>query len=164
MKRLLKFLVPLLAALAAACGSQTADLKDFTQTLYAPSHASRLRDRRRRRAAEHPAESLQPWQGAENAETMLFIARNGETPPAGFTGQSVEARGETHRLHVFDLRRNARRLGTGRPRGRGFRPGLHHQRLCHGTPRRGSRRGLRRQCGLRTAAREQAPTSCCCSA
>lgn len=32
-----------------------------------------------------------PWQGAENTETMLFIARNGEKAPAGFTGQTVEA-------------------------------------------------------------------------
>ena len=35
-----------------------------------------------------------PWQGAENTETMLFIVRNGEKVPAGFTGQVVEAGAE----------------------------------------------------------------------
>lgn len=91
MKRLLKFLVPLLAALAAACGSQTADLKDFTQTLYAPSHASGFEIVGAEGRQSTLLKVFNPWQGAENAETMLFIARNGETPPAGFTGQSVEA-------------------------------------------------------------------------
>lgn len=89
MKRLLKFLVPLLAALAAACGSQTADLKDFTQTLYAPSHASGFEIVGAEGRQSTLLKVFNPWQGAENAETMLFIARNGETPPAGFTGQSV---------------------------------------------------------------------------
>ena len=32
-----------------------------------------------------------PWQGAENTETTLFIVRNGEKIPAGFTGQVVKA-------------------------------------------------------------------------
>ena len=32
-----------------------------------------------------------PWQGAENTETMLFLARDGERAPEGFEGQTVEA-------------------------------------------------------------------------
>ena len=83
--------MPLLAALAAACGSQTADLKDFTQTLYAPSYASGFEIVGAEGRQSTLLKVFNPWQGAENAETMLFIARNGETPPAGFTGQSVEA-------------------------------------------------------------------------
>lgn len=32
-----------------------------------------------------------PWQGAEDVVSQLFISRNGETPPEGFAGITVEA-------------------------------------------------------------------------
>ena len=91
MKKLLKSLLPLLAVLAAACGSQTPDLKNYTLTVYAPSHASGFEIVGAEGRQSTLLKVFNPWQGAENTETVLFIASNGEKAPAGFTGQTVEA-------------------------------------------------------------------------
>lgn len=67
--------MPLLAALAAACGSQTADLKDFTQTLYVPLHASGFKIVGAEGRQSTLLKVFNPWQDAENTETMLDDAR-----------------------------------------------------------------------------------------
>ena len=41
--------------------------------------------------SRNAASLFDPWQGAENTETMLFLARDGERAPEGFEGQTVEA-------------------------------------------------------------------------
>lgn len=136
MKKLLKSLLPLLAVLAAACGSQTPDLKNYTLTVYAPSHASGFEIVGAEGRQSTLLKVFNPWQGAENTETMLFIARNGEKAPAGFTGQTVEAGAK----RIFCMSSTMSRCSMPwdrRPRDRGFRPGLPHQHLCHNhTPTR----------------------------
>lgn len=151
MKKLLKSLLPLLAVLAAACGSQTPDLKNYTLTVYAPSHASGFEIVGAEGRQSTLLKVFNPWRRREHRNDALHRPQR-RKGPGRIHGTDRRSRSETHCLHVFDLCRDARCPGTGRPRDRGFRPGLHHQHLCHNTPRRGGRRGFRRQCGLRTTA------------
>lgn len=91
MKNLLKFGLAAAMTLVVACGQQTARLKDYTAPVYTPSYASGFEIIGAEGRQSTLLKVFNPWQGAENTETMLFIARNGEKAPAGFTGQIVEA-------------------------------------------------------------------------
>lgn len=87
MKRLL-----LIAALwAAACGTRTADLSDFVVPVYEPVHATGFEIVGAEGRQSTLLKVFNPWQGAEATEAMLFIARGGESAPAGFEGQVIEA-------------------------------------------------------------------------
>lgn len=84
MKRLL-LLFALLACVS--CGRRGASADDFDRTVYAPRYAAGFEIVGAEGAASTILKVRNPWQGAEEVETMLFIARDGETAPAGFGGQ-----------------------------------------------------------------------------
>ncbi|MCM1504324.1 MAG: ABC transporter substrate-binding protein [Muribaculum sp.] len=80
--------VALLLYILASCGrSGTSKLADFDHILYSPEYASGFDIK----GAEGKSSTLitvnNPWQGADSVTTRLFIARNGETAPEGFSGQ-----------------------------------------------------------------------------
>lgn len=83
-------IILLLAVLFAACQSKQSKIEDFNKTLYAPEYASGFDIK----GAEGKESTLitvnNPWQGADSVQTQLFIARNGESAPEGFTGQVLE--------------------------------------------------------------------------
>lgn len=81
----------LLAVLMVSCnGNKSAKIEDFNQTLYAPEYASGFDIK----GAEGHKSTLitvtNPWQGADSITTRLFIARDGETAPEGFTGEVLQ--------------------------------------------------------------------------
>ena len=92
MRRLAKLalLTSLLLHCVACHQSSTANLEAFDVEVYTPRYANGF--------AIVGAEGLQssileinnPWQGAEEVVTRLFIARNEELPPVGFDGQVIE--------------------------------------------------------------------------
>ena len=92
MKRLHLLFFAAAALLLAACGSRNAaSLDDFTVAVYTPSHASGFEIVGAEGQRSTILKVFDPWQGAENTETMLFLARDGERAPEGFEGQRVEA-------------------------------------------------------------------------
>lgn len=91
MKKLLRFLLVATVALATACITQIASLEDYTLSIYTPSYASGFEIAGAEGMQSTLLKTKSPWQGAEGTQTTLFIARNGEKAPAGFTGQVVEA-------------------------------------------------------------------------
>ncbi len=91
MKKLLRFLLTATVTLATACTTQIASLEDYTLSIYTPSYASGFEIAGAEGMQSTLLKTKSPWQGAEGAQTTLFIARNGEKAPAGFTGQVVEA-------------------------------------------------------------------------
>ena len=81
----------ILALAATACQPKgNVTLQDFTLELYKPQYASGFEII----GAEGRESSIlrihNPWQGAEDITTNLFIARNGEPTPAGFEGQVID--------------------------------------------------------------------------
>ena len=81
----------LLAVLMVSCnGNKSAKIEDFSQSLYTPEYASGFDIK----GADGHKSSLitvsNPWQGADSITTQLFIARDGETAPEGFTGQVLQ--------------------------------------------------------------------------
>ncbi len=81
----------LLSVLMVSCNdNKNAKIEDFTQSLYTPEYASGFDIK----GAEGKESTLitvnNPWQGADSVQTQLFIARNGESAPEGFTGQVLE--------------------------------------------------------------------------
>lgn len=80
-----------------ACGCRTtASLDDFDTVVYKPAYASGFRIIGAKDMQSTILEVFNPWQGAENTKTALFISRGGEKAPAGFSGQVVE--GGTKRI------------------------------------------------------------------
>ena len=78
-----------------ACGTPS-HMDDYNQIIYSPTYATGFRIM----GAEGKQSSLicvsNPWQSANNVETMLFIARGGEKAPSGFRGQVL--RGDAKRV------------------------------------------------------------------
>ena len=81
------------ALLLAACGARPGtSLEEFRTTIYRPAYAAGFEIVGAEGLQSTILRTRTPWQGAaEGTATALFIARNGETPPAGFDGQTVEA-------------------------------------------------------------------------
>ena len=75
--------------LAVACGEQRVGIDEFSQTVYSPRYSVGFEIVGAEGRASTILLSHNPWQGAEDVQTALFIAREGEQPPAGFTGQVV---------------------------------------------------------------------------
>ncbi len=82
--------------LASCTGNRGGKIEEFDGVMYAPEYASGFDIR----GAEGKASTLitvsNPWQGAEGITTGLFIARNGEGVPDGYTGQVL--RGDAQRI------------------------------------------------------------------
>lgn len=81
------------ALLLAACGARPGtSLEEFRTAIYRPAYAAGFEIVGAEGLQSTILRTRTPWQGAaEGTATALFIARNGETPPAGFDGQTVEA-------------------------------------------------------------------------
>lgn len=77
--------------LLTSCGNRkVSDMTDFNEMLYVPEYASGF-DIRGAKDRQSVIITVQnPWQGADSITTQLFIARNGESAPNGFTGQVLE--------------------------------------------------------------------------
>ncbi len=90
MKKTLHYL-PLAALLCAAifaCGHKGADLSDFNKPLYSPAHATGFEILGADGSESSMIVTHTPWQGSDSTNrSLLFIARDGEEPPAGFRGQ-----------------------------------------------------------------------------
>ena len=72
-----------------ACGTSS-NMDDYNQILYSPSHATGFRIMGAEGKQSTIIRVTNPWQSANNVETMLFIARAGEKAPAGFRGQVLQ--------------------------------------------------------------------------
>lgn len=77
--------------LLTSCGKKkVSDMTDFNEMLYKPEYASGF-DIKGAKDRQSVIITVQnPWQGADSITTQLFIARNGESAPRGFTGQVLE--------------------------------------------------------------------------
>lgn len=83
-------LILVLALTIVGCQNKSSKIEDFNKPLYQPEYASGFRID----GADGKESSLitvsNPWQGADSITTQLFVARNGETAPEGFTGPVLE--------------------------------------------------------------------------
>ena len=91
MKKTVYFILLSAATFLISCASNTTGIDAYTETLYKPSYASGFEIVGAEGRQSTLLKVFNPWQGAENTETTLFIVRNGEKIPAGFTGQVVKA-------------------------------------------------------------------------
>lgn len=103
MKKTLHLLFVLFSAfILGSCGQGRPSLEKFTRELYTPTYASGFSilgssDTTRNRGAESRLIKVtSPWQGSETEERMLYIAREGEAPPDGYTGPVL--RGAAQRI------------------------------------------------------------------
>lgn len=73
-----------------SCRGPMGGVGEYTVPIYTPRYASGFEIV----GAEGRASTIlivrNPWQGADEVVTSLFIARNGETPPADFDGQVLQ--------------------------------------------------------------------------
>jgi iron complex transport system substrate-binding protein len=91
MGKMKRFFLLTVALWAAACGNRTADLSEFVAPIYKPVYATGFKILGAEGRQSTLLKVFNPWQGAEKTEAMLFIARGGEQPPAGFDGRVIEA-------------------------------------------------------------------------
>lgn len=80
----------LLSLVIASCTGNSSKIEDFNKTVYAPGYASGFDIKGAEGRESVIITSTNPWQGADSVTTQLFIARDGETVPEGFTGQVLE--------------------------------------------------------------------------
>lgn len=85
----------LLTAVAAACSRQF-PANPFDTVYYAPVHARGFEIKGMKDSLSRVIRTKAPWQGADSTAMELFIARGGETPPEGFSGQVIY--GEAQRI------------------------------------------------------------------
>lgn len=92
MKTYRSFLCLILSAvLMVSCGgNKSAKIEDFSQSLYVPEYASGFDIKGADGRKSTLISVSNPWQGADGVTTQLFIARDGETAPEGFTGQVLQ--------------------------------------------------------------------------
>ncbi len=76
--------------LTSCAGKQTAGLADFSTPLYVPEYASGFEIMGSDGCESTLITVTNPWQGADSVVTALFIARNGESVPDGFSGQVLD--------------------------------------------------------------------------
>ena len=72
-----------------ACGTSS-NIDDYNVVVYTPTHATGFRIMGAEGKQSTIISVTNPWQSANNIETMLFIARAGEKAPAGFRGQVLQ--------------------------------------------------------------------------
>lgn len=84
------------ALLFAACRGGGSDVGDFCEEVYTPRYAGGFVILGAGGRQSTILRTRNPWQGAEGVDTELFIARNGEKAPDGFTGQVLT--GEASRV------------------------------------------------------------------
>lgn len=85
------FLLMLMMALTGCRPRGTAAVQDFTRMVYEPSQAVGFEIVGGKGGKSTILKTKRPWQGASGEETALFVARDGEPTPVGFSGQTVPA-------------------------------------------------------------------------
>lgn len=99
-KHLYKLLILLTALLVGACRPQSRpSLEEYRMELYTPTYASGFSILGSCDTTHNHSTLIKvrnPWQGVEGEERMLFIARNGEPTPEGYTGPVL--RGDARRV------------------------------------------------------------------
>ena len=78
-----------------SCGS-SGNIDDYNLAVYTPTYAAGFRIVGAEGKQSTIIKVTNPWQSANNVETMLFIARAGEKAPAGFRGQVLQ--GDANRI------------------------------------------------------------------
>ena len=91
MKRLSLHILLLCATLwcMCACGTSS-NIDDYNLAVYTPTYATGFRIVGAEGKQSTIIRVTNPWQSANDVETMLFIARAGEKAPAGFRGQVLQ--------------------------------------------------------------------------
>ena len=72
-----------------SCGS-SGNIDDYNREVYTPTYATGFRIVGAEGKQSTIIQVTNPWQSANNVETMLFIARGGENAPNGFRGQVLQ--------------------------------------------------------------------------
>lgn len=83
-------LVLLLSLAFTGCHNKSSKLNDFNQPVYIPEYATGFDIKGADGKESVLITVTNPWQGADSVTTWLFIARNGEDVPEGYTGQVLE--------------------------------------------------------------------------
>ena len=91
--------VVLMALSLAACGKSESKAEDFSKDIYNPRYASGFNITGADGNASTIISVSNPWQGADSVVSRLFIARDGETAPAGFDGQVLQ--GDANKVVVM---------------------------------------------------------------
>lgn len=72
-----------------ACGTSS-NIDDYNLAVYTPTYATGFRIVGAEGKQSTIIRVTNPWQSANDVETMLFIACGGEKAPAGFRGQVLQ--------------------------------------------------------------------------
>lgn len=91
MKKITRLYLLAVAFATVGCNRPATEMDAYSVSLYEPVHASGFEILGAEGVHSTLLKVLNPWQGAENTATLLFIARDGETAPPGFDGQIVAA-------------------------------------------------------------------------
>ncbi len=80
------------ALIVVACSSSSStSLEDYNIEVYSPSYAKGFTILKSKDSESTIIEIRNPWQGAKNVATRLFIARDSESAPQGFDGQIISS-------------------------------------------------------------------------
>lgn len=85
-------LILFLGLLTSCAGNSSSKIEDFDNDIYTTHYSSGFDIKGAEGRESVIITSNNPWQGADGVSTRLFIARNGEGVPEGFTGQVLEGR------------------------------------------------------------------------
>lgn len=77
--------------LTSCISNKKTSLEAFKQDVYTPEYATGFKILGTDNTASTLIQISDPWQGAQNIKMSYFISRNGEQPPAGFTGPVISA-------------------------------------------------------------------------
>lgn len=89
-KRLIHTLI-LCAILWCTCScTSSGNIDDYNMAVYTPTYATGFRIVGAEGKQSTIIRVTNPWQSADEVETMLFIARGGEKAPSGFRGQVLQ--------------------------------------------------------------------------
>lgn len=89
-KRLIHILI-FCAILWCTCScTSSGNIDDYNMAVYTPTYATGFRIVGAEGKQSTIIRVTNPWQGADEVETMLFIARGGEKAPNGFRGQVLQ--------------------------------------------------------------------------
>ena len=89
MNRILSYILLPLSLLFSSCAGPASDLESFNIEIYSPEYAQGFSILGAEGMESTIIRVSNPWQGAENVSSDLFIARGGEKVPAGFSGQVI---------------------------------------------------------------------------
>lgn len=91
MKKRLTHTLILCAILWCTCScTSSGNIDDYNMAVYTPTYATGFRIVGAEGKQSTIIRVTNPWQSADNVETMLFIARGGEKAPNGFRGQVLQ--------------------------------------------------------------------------